>query len=59
MLEWLGLVIALIVVVIVAALASRESRPLEVAALAGALAAFSVAVFVYGLRLPLPIWPAF
>jgi hypothetical protein len=59
MLERLGLVIALIVVVIVAALASRESRPLEVAALAGALAAFSVAVFVYGLRLPLPIWPAF
>ena len=33
-------------------------RPLEVAALAAVLAVFSVAVFVYGLRLPLPLWPA-
>jgi hypothetical protein len=56
--ERLGLVIALIVVTVVTALASRESRPMEFAALALVLAAFSVGVFVYGLRLPLPIWPA-
>ena len=54
----LGLVISLIIVVVVAAFASRQSRPLEVAALALALAVFAAAVFVYGLRLPLPVWPA-
>jgi hypothetical protein len=56
--ERLGLVIALTVVTVVTALASRESRPMEFAALALVLAAFSVGVFVYALRLPLPIWPA-
>ena len=56
--ERLGLVIALIVVTMVTALASRESRPMEFTALALLLAAFSVGVFVYALRLPLPIWPA-
>jgi Tripartite tricarboxylate transporter TctB family len=54
----LGLVISLIVVTVVTALASRESRPMEFAALALVLAAFSAGVFVYALRLPLPIWPA-
>jgi hypothetical protein len=55
--ERLGLVISLAGVTIVSALASRESRPLEVAVLTAVLAAFSVGVFVYALRLPLPIWP--
>jgi hypothetical protein len=55
--ERLGLVITLIGVTAVTAFASRESRPLEVGALALALAAFSVGVFVYALRLPLPLWP--
>jgi putative tricarboxylic transport membrane protein len=58
LLERLGLVVVLVAAVVVSALASRESRPVEVAALATALAFFSVAVFVYGLRLPLPLWPA-
>jgi Tripartite tricarboxylate transporter TctB family len=57
LLQRAGLVIALIVVIGVSALASRQSRPLEVAALAAVVTAFSVAVFVYGLRLPLPVWP--
>jgi hypothetical protein len=56
--ERLGLVISLIVVTMVTALASRESRPIEFAALALVLTAFSVGVFVYALRLPLPLWPA-
>jgi putative tricarboxylic transport membrane protein len=55
--ERLGLVISLVAATIVSALASRESRPVEVALLAAVLAAFSVSVFVYALRLPLPIWP--
>ena len=56
--ERLGLLIALIAATAVTAFASRESRPLEVTALALVLAAFSIGVFVYALRLPLPIWPA-
>lgn len=56
--ERLGLLIALIATTAVSALASRESRPLEMATLAFALAIVAVAVFVYALRLPLPIWPA-
>jgi putative tricarboxylic transport membrane protein len=55
--ERLGLVISLVAATIISALASRESRPVEVALLAAVLAAFSVGVFVYALRLPLPIWP--
>jgi hypothetical protein len=57
LLQPLGLVVALIVVVAVSAFASRESRPVEVAMLAVALAACSVGMFVYGLRLTLPVWP--
>jgi hypothetical protein len=58
LLQPLGLVIALIAVVVVSALASRQSRPVEVTALALLLAVFSAGVFVYGLRLALPVWPA-
>ena len=59
LLEPLGLVVALIVVTLVAAFAGRESRPLEAAGLAVALAAFSAGIFVVALRLPLPLWPSF
>ena len=59
LLEPLGLVVALIVVTLVAAFAGRDWRPLEAAALAVALAAFSVGIFVVALRLPLPIWLSF
>src|SRR5882757_1698257 len=59
LIERLGLVVSLVAVTIVSALASRESQPVEYTALALVLAAFSVGVFVYALRLPLPVWPAF
>jgi len=59
LIERLGLVVTLLAVIAVSAFASRESRPLETAALAAALAAFSVGIFVYALRLPLTIWPSF
>jgi hypothetical protein len=58
LLEPLGVVIALFVVIVVSAMASRESRPVEVAVLAAVLTAVSVGVFAYGLRLPLPVWPS-
>ena len=55
----LGLVVSLVIVILTSAVASRESRLFETVALAAVLAAFSVGVFVYALRLPFRIWPAF
>ena len=56
-LQWLGLVAAVAVLVLVGAQASREVRLLETLALAAVMIAFSVAVFVWLLGLPLPLWP--
>jgi hypothetical protein len=56
-LQHLGLVAAVVVVVLVGVLASRESRPIEVAGLVVLLTVFSVAVFVWMLGLPIPLWP--
>jgi hypothetical protein len=52
-----GLIAAIAVLVMVSAIASRESKSLETIGLAAALIAFSVAVFVWLLGLPIPIWP--
>lgn len=49
-----GLGLAVAALVLSAALASRNSRPLAALVLAAALAAFSVLLFVYGLGLPFP-----
>ena len=56
-LQWLGLVAAVAVLVLVEAQASREARLMETLALAAVMIAFSVAVFVWLLGLPLPLWP--
>jgi hypothetical protein len=56
-LQWLGLVAAVSVLVLVGAYAARDVRPLENVALAAVMAVFSVAVFVWLLGLPLPLWP--
>ena len=55
-LQWLGLLAAVAVLVLVGALAAREVRPLETIVLAAAMMLFSVAVFVWLLGLPLPLW---
>jgi hypothetical protein len=55
----LGLAVTLPLVIAVSALASVESRRWEVLILALVLTVFSALVFVYGLRLPIPLWPAF
>ena|SRR5262249_22941628 len=52
----LGLVAAVVVLVIVGAYATREVRLLQTVLLAALLAVFSVAVFVWLLGLPLPLW---
>jgi len=56
-LQWLGLIAAVAVLVLVGAYAARDVRPLENLALAGVMILFSVAVFVWLLGLPLPLWP--
>jgi hypothetical protein len=56
-LQWLGLVAAVAVLVLVGAYASRDVRPWETFALAAVLIVFSVGVFVWLLGLPLPLWP--
>ena len=57
-LQWLGLVAAIALLVLVGAQAAREVRPLETVALAVVMIAFSVAVFVWLLGLPLTLWPS-
>ena len=57
-LQWLGLVAAIAVLVLVGAQAARDVRPLETVALAAVMIAFSAAVFVWLLGLPLPLWPS-
>jgi hypothetical protein len=54
----LGLVATLIITVAIAALAGRQSGPVEVGVLAVSLVALSIGIFHFALRLPLPIWPS-
>jgi hypothetical protein len=56
-LQWLGLVTAIAALVLVGAHAARDVRPLENLALAAVMILFSVAVFVWLLGLPLPLFP--
>ena len=53
----LGLALATVGLVVIARLGDREFRALETALLAVFLAAVAAGLFVYGLRLPLPVWP--
>ncbi len=52
-----GVVAATVVLVVVGSLACLDSRPLEVAAAAAVLAFLTVAIFVWGVGLPIPVWP--
>lgn len=53
----LGIVLTVWLTILVASLADRDVRPLEVALTALFLSIFSVALFVKALQLNLPIWP--
>jgi Tripartite tricarboxylate transporter TctB family len=57
LLKPLGLVLASVVLVVVSAAGGHEFRWREALLLAGALAAFAIGVFVYGLGLPFPLLP--
>jgi len=54
--ERLGLVPALLLLFIVAALGGREFRLTEVLILAVVMSVFAACVFVYGLKLPYPLF---
>ena len=56
-LQWVGLVAAVAVLVLIGANAARDMRQLDNFALAAVMIMFSVAVFVWLLGLPLPLWP--
>jgi hypothetical protein len=58
LLKPLGMVLSTIVLVFFSAYAGHEFRVKEVLVLSIALAAFGVGVFIYGLGLPMNIWPA-
>jgi putative tricarboxylic transport membrane protein len=52
-----GLIIAGLLLVFAARLADKGFRPLEVTILAICLVAFTLAIFRYGLGMPLRLWP--
>ena len=52
-----GLALTSVAVVLCAGFAAADVRPRENLVLAAGLSAFAVALFVFGLRLPLRIWP--
>lgn len=56
--ERFGLVIATFAVVLASSLAWNRYRIAETLAVATALAVFAVAVFVWALRLNIPVWPS-
>lgn len=57
--KWLGLVIAIVLLVMISSFGGHEFRWKEALISSAILAVGSVAVFVYGLKLPFPIWPEF
>ncbi len=58
-LKWLGLVVSGIALIFIASMASTEFR-WKAALVSGAVqSVFAVGLFVYGLKIPLSVWPAF
>ena len=52
-----GVVVATVALVAVGALAGRQSKVLEVAAAAVFLVLLTLTIFVWGVGLPIPVWP--
>jgi hypothetical protein len=55
----LGLVIAIVLLVLISSFGGHEHKWKEAIISSVILSAGSVGVFVYGLKLPFPIWPEF
>ena len=55
--ERLGIAISVFLVVVLSAMAIPSFRKIETLVLAIAIVAFCIGVFIYGLSLPLSMWP--
>lgn len=55
--QTLGLVIASVLITVIGGFASPRVRLFEMLAAAAALALMTTAIFVWGIGLPIPIWP--
>jgi len=55
----LGLIVATVLLIVLSSMASHEFRLKEAVISSLVLAAFTLAAFVYGLKLQLPTWPWF
>ena len=53
----LGVVIAIALLTLVGSFAGREGRPLEIASTTVMLIAITLVIFVWGVGLPIPVWP--
>lgn len=54
-----GLALSTVILILLASAASKEFRPKEALISGIALSVLSISVFVFALKLQLPIWPAF
>ncbi len=59
LLKPMGLVVAMVVLITIASLGSHEFRWIEIVALSAVMGLIVWAVFIYGLKLTIPVWPAF
>jgi len=57
LIERAGLAIVVFLLVVLSAMAGGNVRWKEIAALGAGMAVFIWAVFIWGLRLPVPVWP--
>ena len=57
--KFLGLVIAILLLVVISSYGGHEHKWKEAMISSVILAVASIGVFVYGLKLPFPIWPEF
>jgi hypothetical protein len=57
--QTLGLVLATMLVTVIGGLASPQVRLVEMIAAAAVLAVMTTAIFIWGIGLPIPIWPEF
>ena len=56
-LESLGLVLSILALTVIASFATRELKLWETIAAAAGLSVLTYAIFVFGLSLPIPVWP--
>ena len=57
--QWVGMAVSTVLLVLVSSAASSEFRLKEAIVASIAIAAFSVGVFAYGLGVQMPVWPPF